>query len=39
LLVQELGRYSQRGESYIDEVQTMIQQNDLRQRDRRWMEN
>ena len=39
LLVQELGRYSQRGESYIDEVQTMIQQNDLRQRDRNWMEN
>jgi Bax protein len=39
LLVQELGRYSQRGENYIDEVQTMIRQNDLRQRDRRWMEN
>ena len=39
LLVQELGRYSQRGENYIDEVQTMIQQNNLRQRDRRWMEN
>ena len=39
LLVQELGRYSQRGENYIDEVQTMIQQNDLLQRDRRWMEN
>jgi len=39
LLVQGLGRYSQRGENYIDEVQTMIQQNDLRQRDRRWMEN
>jgi Bax protein len=39
LLVQELGRYSQRGENYIDEVQTMIQQNELRQRDRNWMEN
>jgi Bax protein len=39
LLVQGLGRYSQRGENYIDEVQTMIQQNGLRQRDRRWMEN
>jgi Bax protein len=35
-LVQELGRYSQRGESYIDELQTMIRQNKLRQRDRRW---
>lgn len=39
LLVQGLGRYSQRGENYIDEVQTMIQQNDLRERDHRWMEN
>ncbi|MBL4581355.1 MAG: glucosaminidase domain-containing protein [Gammaproteobacteria bacterium] len=39
LLAQGLDRYSQRGESYIDEVQTLIQQNDLRQRDRRWMEN
>ena len=39
LLVQGLARYSQRGENYIDEVQTMIQQNDLRQRDRRWIEN
>ncbi|MBL4572474.1 MAG: glucosaminidase domain-containing protein [Gammaproteobacteria bacterium] len=39
LLVQGLDRYSQRGENYIDEVQTMIQQNDLRQRDRRWVEN
>lgn len=39
LLVQGLGRYSQRGENYIHEVQTMIQQNDLRKRDRRWMEN
>ena len=39
LLAQGLDRYSQRGENYIDEVQTLIQQNDLRQRDRRWMEN
>jgi len=39
LLVQGLDRYSQRGENYIDEVQTLIQQNDLRQRDRRWMED
>ena len=39
LLVQGLARYSQRGENYIDEVQTMIQQNDLRQRDRRWIGN
>ena len=38
-LAQGLGRYSQRGESYVDEVQTLIQQNDLRKRDRRWMEN
>jgi Bax protein len=28
-----LGRYSQRGDNYIDEVQTIIQQNDLRLRD------
>ena len=39
LLAQGLDRYSQRGENYIDEVQTLIQQNDLRQRDRRWLEN
>ena len=39
LLAQGLDRYSQRGENYIDEVQTLIQQNDLRQRDRRWIEN
>lgn len=38
-LVEGLERYSQRGENYIDEVQTMIQQNDLRERDRRWLEN
>jgi len=29
-----LGRYSQRGEHYVDEVQTLIIQNDLRLRDR-----
>ncbi|PCI73903.1 MAG: hypothetical protein COB20_15685 [SAR86 cluster bacterium] len=39
MLAQGLDRYSQRGETYIDEVQTLIQQNDLRRRDRRWMEN
>lgn len=39
LLAQGLDRYSQRGENYIDEVQTLIQQNGLRQRDRRWLEN
>ena len=39
LLVQGLARYSQRGENYIDEVQTMIKQNDLRKRDRRWIGN
>lgn len=38
-LVEGLGRYSQRGANYIDEVQTLIQQNQLRQRDRRWLEN
>lgn len=38
-LVEGLERYSQRGENYIDEVQTLIQQNDLRDRDRRWVEN
>lgn len=37
-LVEGLERYSQRGENYIDEVQTLIQQNDLRKRDRRWLE-
>ena len=39
LLAQGLDRYSQRGENYIDEVQTLIQQNNLRRRDRRWLEN
>ncbi len=39
VLVEGLERYSQRGENYIDEVQTMIQQNDLRQRDRRWVDD
>jgi len=39
VLAQGLDRYSQRGENYIDEVQTLILQNDLRQRDRRWIEN
>lgn len=39
VLAQGLDRYSQRGENYIDEVQTLIQQNDLRQRDRRWIQN
>lgn len=38
-LVEGLERYSQRGENYIDEVQTMIQQNDLRDRDRSWPGN
>ncbi len=28
-----LGRYSQRGDHYVDEVQTLIQQNNLHQRD------
>ncbi len=28
-----LESYSQRGDNYIDEVQTIIQQNDLRLRD------
>jgi Bax protein len=28
-----LGSYSQRGDFYIDEVQTIIQQNDLQHRD------
>jgi Bax protein len=37
-LAQALGRYSQRGENYIDELQTMIRQNKLRQRDRHWAE-
>lgn len=38
-LVEGLERYSQRGANYIDEVQALIHQNDLRQRDRRWVEN
>ncbi|GJM13140.1 MAG: glycoside hydrolase family 73 [Pseudohongiella sp.] len=38
-LVEGLERYSQRGSNYIDEVQTLIQQNDLRRRDRRWLNN
>tara|TARA_B110000858_G_scaffold197228_1_gene258218 strand:+ start:22145 stop:22984 length:840 start_codon:yes stop_codon:yes gene_type:complete len=38
-LAEGLERYSQRGANYIDEVQTLIQQNNLRQRDRRWLEN
>jgi len=28
-----LGRYSERGDNYVDEVQTIIEQNELRQRD------
>jgi Bax protein len=38
-LVEGLERYSQRGANYIDEVQTLIEQNNLRRRDRRWVEN
>ena len=30
-----LGRYSERGDNYVDEVQNIILQNDLRKRDRR----
>ena len=30
-----LGRYSERGDNYVNEVQTIILQNDLRERDRR----
>mgnify|MGYP003320360648 FL=1 len=30
-----LGRYSERGDNYVNEVQTIILQNDLRKRDRR----
>jgi Bax protein len=37
-LAHGLDRYSQRGENYIDELQTLIQQNDLRTRDRRWID-
>jgi len=37
-LVERLEHYSQRGASYIDEVQTLIYQNNLRRRDRRWIE-
>ena len=37
-LVERLEHYSQRGASYIDEVQTLIYQNNLRRRDRRWVE-
>lgn len=33
VLASGLGRYSERGDSYVDEVQTLIQQNGLRQRD------
>ncbi len=39
LLARGLDRYSQRGQHYVDEVQTLIQQNNLEQRDRRWPEN
>ena len=39
LLARGLHRYSQRGEDYVDEVQTLIQQNNLEQRDTRWLEN
>jgi Bax protein len=28
-----LGRYSERGDSYVDEIQRIIIQNDLRKRD------
>lgn len=38
-LVEGLEHYSQRGANYIDEVQELIYQNDLRRRDRRWVEN
>jgi Bax protein len=37
-LVEGLENYSQRGANYIDEVQTLIYQNNLRRRDRRWIE-
>ena len=37
-LVEGLENYSQRGANYIDEVQTLIYQNNLRRRDRRWVE-
>jgi Bax protein len=37
-LVEGLEHYSQRGANYIDEVQTLIYQNNLRRRDRRWVE-
>ncbi len=33
-LAMGLGRYSQRGDNYVDEVQNIILQNDLRNRDR-----
>lgn len=33
VLAYGLGRYSERGEHYVDEVQTIIEQNNLRQRD------
>lgn len=33
VLAQGLGRYSQRGDNYVDEVQNIILQNDLRNRD------
>ena len=37
-LAEGLENYSQRGANYIDEVQTLIYQNNLRRRDRRWVE-
>jgi Bax protein len=37
-LAEGLENYSQRGANYIDEVQTLIYQNNLRRRDRRWIE-
>ncbi len=39
LLARGLNQYSQRGASYIDEVQTLIKQNDLKQRDKHWPED
>ncbi|MEX0963052.1 MAG: glucosaminidase domain-containing protein [Pseudohongiellaceae bacterium] len=38
-LVEGLERYSQRGENYVDEVQTLIEQNSLRERDKSWLDN
>ena len=34
ILAYGLGRYSQRGENYVDEVQTLIEQNNVRSRDK-----